>query len=208
MTKNFSISGHPIALVLVGLGSLFFTPTLSQRPTQPSAISTRSMAPHTAQLQTKALTHYLAKKYSQPIRLIESIVKIAVKEAARVNLSPFLILAIIEQESSFNPSEANTYGAMGLMQIVGWVHKDRLPLNTSLETLLEPSLNIRIGVDILKEYLQTKNGNLEKALAKYSGNMTNYASNITLKKTVLQRITMNPTNNDKTLIPIEVVSPT
>ncbi|MDO8416309.1 MAG: lytic transglycosylase domain-containing protein [Agitococcus sp.] len=132
------------------------------------------------------LTAYLAEKYNRPPKLIKKIITLAYAEATRINVSPLLILAMIEQESGFDPLQSNSYGATGLMQVVGRVHKDKLPLNASLSDLLEPATNIHVGANILKEYLKKKKGDLNKALAQYSGNSIGYANKVAISKRALE----------------------
>lgn len=87
----------------------------------------------------------------------------AVQTAARVNrLHPDLINAVILIESNGNPNATSSVGAGGFMQIMGPTGKDLgLKPNNPLD-------NIRAGSQYLRQMLNEKNGDLEKALASYN----------------------------------------
>src|SRR3546814_4641906 len=79
----------------------------------------------------------------------------------------------MQKESSLSPKVQSRYGAQGLMQVVRRWHREKLHPS---ESLFDPAVNIRVGADVLEEYLELAGGNLSAALAKYSGNARNYAS--------------------------------
>ena len=134
----------------------------------------------TAQLspEEKALTDHLSEKYSKPYPLIARIVKAAYLEGQRLSISPLTLLAVMEKESSFKASVVNFYGAVGLMQVVPRVHLPQLSKDDAVAVLTQPEANIRMGASILSEYVAAKNGNLDKALRKYSGNASGYAKKV------------------------------
>lgn len=77
------------------------------------------------------------------------------RNAARFNLRPDLIYAVIYTESSFNPSLISSRNAHGLMQVVprtaggevhAWLGREGSP---SSEELLDPETNIRYGTSYL-----------------------------------------------------------
>lgn len=75
-----------------------------------------------------------------------------------------LILAIIKQESNFDPNVESEAGAKGLMQLMDF--------NVEEYGVTDPfniEENIRGGVNHIKEYLDMFDGNIEMALMAYNG---------------------------------------
>jgi len=137
-----------------------------------SAIEVDEPGPLTKEQQ--ALVDHLSQKYAQSSALTERVVRAAYKEGEERSLSPLLILAIVEKESSFRHEVVNSYGAMGLMQVVPRYHRDKLAASEGKDQLLHPETNIKVGSQILAEYMDAKKGNLQAALKKYSGNARQY----------------------------------
>lgn len=124
----------------------------------------------------QAQTKYLAKKFRQKPKAVRHYVDLAWAESERRNgIAPELLIAIMQKESSLRPHVRSRYGAQGLMQVVRRWHREKL---SPSESLLDPEVNIRVGADILEEYLELAGGNLAKALKKYSGNARGYSSRI------------------------------
>ncbi len=127
------------------------------------------------------LVDYLSDKYKTSSALVERIVRAAYKYAAQSNLSPMLVLAIIEKESSLKPDAKSGYGAIGLMQVVPRYHAEKLPGDTHAEhlaSLKHPETNIRVGTQIVAEYVAEQGGSLERGLRKYSGNASAYLKKV------------------------------
>ncbi|NYT79000.1 transglycosylase SLT domain-containing protein [Alcaligenaceae bacterium] len=127
----------------------------------------------------RAQTQYLAKKFGQHVKIVRQYVDYAWAEAAkRDGIEPELIIAIMQKESSLRPRVQSRFGAQGLMQVIRKWHGEKLRPS---ESLFDPEVNIRVGSDILEEYLELAGGSLPKALKKYSGNARGY-SNTVLKE--------------------------
>ncbi len=80
------------------------------------------------------------------------------KYATEYEVDPYLVLAIIKNESKFNPDAVSKKDAKGLMQIAPITGKwacEKLEIPDYTEDMLfEPELNIRIGVwylNVLKQ---------------------------------------------------------
>ncbi|TVQ46711.1 MAG: lytic transglycosylase domain-containing protein [Gammaproteobacteria bacterium] len=87
-------------------------------------------------------------------------------EAARVDLPPELVLAVIDVESNFDRFAISVAGALGLMQVMPfWLHEIGRPD----DNLFHIRTNLRMGCTILRHYLDMENGDLVKALARYNG---------------------------------------
>ena len=103
----------------------------------------------------------LANRSDVDIKKIYSAVNTAAKN---YGVDPNLILAIIKQESDFDPYSTSESGAAGLMQI--------MPQNfahTGITDQYDVDQNINGGTKLFKEYLDQFNGNKELALMAYNG---------------------------------------
>lgn len=132
------------------------------------------------------LAKHLSEKYKKPYQATREVVDLAWREADKhEHISPELVLAVIQKESSLNAKAASSYGAKGYMQVVKRFHAEKLAKN---ESLTDPKVNIRVGTEILQEYTNLKKGNLRDALAKYSGNARGYADFVLTEEKRLKKI--------------------
>jgi soluble lytic murein transglycosylase-like protein len=95
---------------------------------------------------------------------IENIVKYAFYNSSKHMIDPFLILSIIEHESSFNKKALNK-SAKGLMQVIPYWHKDKI----ANRDILNIATNIEVGTKILKDCNEKTNGNITSTLNCYRG---------------------------------------
>ncbi len=92
---------------------------------------------------------------------------------ARANdLDPFLVAALIRQESEFNPQALSSSKAVGLMQILPSSGRE-LARKAKLRgfrsaMLTQPETNIRLGTFYFRRLLDTCGGRVEDALASYN----------------------------------------
>jgi len=87
-------------------------------------------------------------------------------------LDPALVKAVIAVESAFEPSAISVKGAIGLMQIIP-ATAERYGIGarsgrTIEQQLLDPSINVRIGVRYLRDLLDLFEDDLSLALAAYN----------------------------------------
>lgn len=95
-----------------------------------------------------------------------TILRLVHREAARADLPPELVLAVIEVESNFDRFAVSRAGAQGLMQVMSfWLDE----LDVEHANLFDPALNLRMGCTILRHYLDRENGDIPRALARYNG---------------------------------------
>jgi soluble lytic murein transglycosylase len=91
--------------------------------------------------------------------------------AAARNLDPYLMAALIAQESTFQPDVKSSAGAWGLMQIEPGTGRRYAPsLNIrpfSTARLKQPDVNVRIGMAVFSDSL-AKWGSVAPALAAYN----------------------------------------
>ena len=95
------------------------------------------------------------------------------REARRQGLDPYLVAALIRQESRFERDAVSSAGARGLMQLMPATAR-RLAGGPRLSEsrLHDPELNIRLGTRFLAELQRRFNGNLEKTVAGYNAGGT------------------------------------
>ena len=93
-------------------------------------------------------------------------------DAQAQGLDPYLVASLIRQESEFNPGAISRANAMGLMQLLPAVGKQEAKKigmrGFTASSLLNPSINLRLGTTNLREVLDRYNGTPEYALAAYN----------------------------------------
>jgi soluble lytic murein transglycosylase len=94
------------------------------------------------------------------------------RNAGERALDPYLVLAVIREESAFAPQAVSRAGARGLMQLMQQTadltaREHKLPPVTSAD-LEAPERNIQLGVNHLADLIRDFGGNLSLALAGYN----------------------------------------
>ncbi|HXJ97071.1 MAG TPA: transglycosylase SLT domain-containing protein [Terriglobia bacterium] len=90
-------------------------------------------------------------------------------------LDPYLVMALVRQESGFDPKAVSGPGARGLMQLLPPTareltrgpHGNRRHPRAS-GNLFDPGYNLRVGCRFFSEMIREFNGSLEQALAAYN----------------------------------------
>jgi Transglycosylase SLT domain len=111
---------------------------------------------------------FIASRYHVEINDAKIYVDFAYKAAKSQRVDPLLVLAVMSIESSFDPDAQSHAGAQGLMQVLTRVHKEKFAPFGGTAAAYDPESNIKVGVQILKEYL-VRNGNEAMALKSYVG---------------------------------------
>ena len=96
------------------------------------------------------------------------------KNAAQHKLDPYLVAALMAQESTFIPdikSHAGAYGLMQMMPATGRQYARKLKLRYSLRLLTTPETNIRMGTMYLADKIREFGGE-HLALASYNAGET------------------------------------
>ena len=93
--------------------------------------------------------------------------EIARSEAARKNLDPLLVKAVIQVESGENPEALSSKGAMGLMQLMPGTARA-----LGVSDPFKPRDNVVGGVKYLSQMVERFRGRLDLALAAYNAGPT------------------------------------
>ena len=109
----------------------------------------------------------LARQVKDPEERMQILTRVHY-EAARVELPPELILAVIDVESNFDRYAISVAGALGLMQVMPF-WKDEI--GRPDDNLNRIDTNLRYGCTILRYYLDKENGDLRRALGRYNGSL-------------------------------------
>lgn len=116
---------------------------------------------------------FIYKKYLYPTKYNKYVQKAAVDN----NIDPYLIFAIIKQESKFNKNALSNKDAKGLMQILDTTAKevatDIKHLDENNLDLFDASTNICIGVKYFKTLLDRYDGNIHLAICAYNAGLGN-----------------------------------
>lgn len=98
---------------------------------------------------------------------------LATNAAAGENVSPLLLLALVRQESFYDPDAGSPAGALGLTQVIpstGESIASTLGVATfSASDLYRPKLNLEFGASYLSGQLKQLDGDPYRALAAYNG---------------------------------------
>lgn len=128
------------------------------------------------------LALHISDNYSVDLGEAEKIVLTSFTEANKKSIEPLLLLSVIGVESTYKPDARSSAGAVGLTQVMPIYHASKI------KTLKKDNLdiwsiqgNIKIGVSILKEYIDLANGNVQKALQMYNGSSSDSSAKYSTK---------------------------
>ena len=122
--------------------------------------------PHDRKIKDKVpLQTQLNKSRPQPVALTDQqiIEQTVQKAAAKYNLPPELITAVIRAESNFKVSAVSSAGAQGLMQLMPATAKE-----LGVKNPFDIGQNIEGGTKYLRKMLDRFGGSVRKALAAYN----------------------------------------
>lgn len=98
------------------------------------------------------------------------------REAETNHLDPLLLLAVMRQESAFDPEARSAADARGLLQLLP-ATASRISARTdgrdvTPQLLFTPAINVKLGAAYFKSLLDRFDGNVIKAIAAYNGGET------------------------------------
>jgi soluble lytic murein transglycosylase-like protein len=130
--------------------------------------SARRAFPQLATVEQDSVPPYFLKMY-YPRKYEEAIVKYAKQN----NLDPYLIMGLIHQESTFNPTARSPVGAVGLMQLMPPTAKELARRLHSSANVDNPEVNIRLGSFYFRQLVDMFGGVAQLAVASYNAGMGN-----------------------------------
>jgi soluble lytic murein transglycosylase-like protein len=172
--------GALVSVAVCGLscGPLFGPPPalratsldLDRPPPEPAAARSPEAK---ADPRVAAVADYLASRNTGLIREeIDPLAQTVVDEARRHHLDLALVMAVMHVESRFYNFAISPAGAVGLMQILPSTGEELaqragIPWHGP-QTLLDPRINVRLGIAYLRELSDRYRGDLSAALAAYN----------------------------------------
>jgi soluble lytic murein transglycosylase-like protein len=193
MTRLYNAVKSMLATVgLVALGLLAFVPLeresviawLGEAPVAPAVtVAAGAIGPRIApalEQEQSAVTQFIARRYRVSEVAVAGFVDAAYRASARYSLDPLLVLAVMAVESRYNPVAKSNMGAKGLMQVIPRFHLEKLADHGGEMALLEPEVNIFVGAEILREYMN-RFRDTETALQMYAGALDDPSAGYTAK---------------------------
>jgi soluble lytic murein transglycosylase len=130
----------------------------------------RRAYPELATIEQQQVPRQILRMY-YPLKYYDWIVEYSKQRG----LDPFLVMALIRQESSYNPNVKSAVNATGLMQIMPATGNElaRKLHKFGSPKLTDPKTNIELGTFYLKTVISWVGGSEELALAAYNGGIGN-----------------------------------
>jgi soluble lytic murein transglycosylase-like protein len=135
---------------------------------EPAPLTAEEKVLQGSKKQQEFVTSWLSRRYRVAGDAANMLVSTAYVTASETKLDPLLILAVMAIESGFNPFAESPVGAQGLMQVMSKIHHEKFQDMGGTQAALNPVANIRVGAQILKEYVQ-RGGSVEAGLKSYVG---------------------------------------
>ncbi len=158
--------------------------------TTSSAVAANGLAISTLSPRMQGALDYVKRRYHVSAEALLPVFEAAQLIGDERRIDPLLVVAVIGVESGFNPFAESAMGAQGLMQIMPRWHKDKMPDGAGEKPLLDPVINITVGVHVLEEAIR-RSGGLVAGLQYYAGASDNedssYANKVLAEKERLEQ---------------------
>jgi soluble lytic murein transglycosylase-like protein len=184
LSKTFAVA---TSLALFATSSVAVAKPKNRGVTHAKKVAAKSSIPkNQAELKQfiRGTTQKLLSKNDQGAA--EEIADTIIDVSAQYKFDPIFLMAVIQNESSFNPNQKGGVGEVGLMQLkpssAKWIAKQYKLHYEDEKTLLDPSDNIKIGVallDRLRKQFTTKGHLFLAAYNMGEGNVRKFVKNKT-----------------------------
>jgi soluble lytic murein transglycosylase-like protein len=158
---NDSVTAAPVRKSprYISSGLVYWSPTAHRWKSVASANVRAARSAAAEVTQSQQLSSFVrGKPFTQ--QEIDSAIDAA---AARHNVDPSLVRAVIKVESNFNPNAVSRKGAMGLMQLMPQTARQLKVTNP-----FDPEQNVDAGVRHLKQLMESYGGDVKLSLAAYN----------------------------------------
>lgn len=147
----------------------------SKSASTPADPAWRTVSLDTLPKRQAAVARWLGARYHVVPEAIAALVVEANHLGPANGLPPNLILAMVAIESNFHPYIESGAGAQGLMQILAQYHSQRYDAYGGPPAAFDPRVNMRVGVEILREAIRVHKGSVDDGLRYYSGGSGDFA---------------------------------
>lgn len=118
------------------------------------------------------LATYISHEYNVSLENAEQIVLNSFVESDKHRIEPLLVLSVIGVESTYQQYTKSHMGAIGLTQVIPTYHKAKVQqLKAQNLDIWSVQGNIKLGTQILREYIDLAKGNVQNGLQMYNGSL-------------------------------------
>lgn len=125
---------------------------------------------HITTLEEQVMGYIHTKNPALDEKTVEKLSNSIVTESIAKHIQIELVLGLIATESAFEQFAVSSVGALGFMQVMPGVHRDKIP-KLDNKDVYDPVSNIKMGVTILSDCMH-RTKTVTNALLCYNGSQT------------------------------------
>lgn len=141
----------------------------SQLESEPGRHRKPVLDPSALNTEQRRVAEWLARRHQVAVEPVAALVMEAESLARGSPVTAHLILSLIAVESGFHPFIESGAGAVGLMQVMRVMHKKRFEAYGGETATFDPIVNLRVGVQILNDFIRLQGGNVDAGLRNFLG---------------------------------------